>query len=249
MRIFVIVWSLIVILASSALAQHADVRPYVENGQIKTGGFNDATSDFAPGLRAFGYDFGEDPSQPYFTQDPGFNAASSSGLPSASQLIFNIVGSATLGLPANLSYWNGVGPVTFATTPAAETLTLNFGSQNVLVDNSTSSVAGFSLQTVTASGAVHRHLNAFLNAPTDPTPGIYLLPLELQSSDLSLATSTPFFIVYNNGMSETVHDAAISWVQDNLVVPEPNAGLHFLIFASVCGICRTRRRKLTKQRV
>ena len=194
----------------------------MENGQIQTAGFVDSTSTVLPNLRVFGYDFGEDPGQPYFAQDPGFNASADSGLPSGSQLLFNIVGAGGLGLPANLSYWNGVGDVAFAVTPADESLTLNFGSQNRVADDSTAFVAGFSLQTVGASGTIHRHLNAFLNGVSgNPTAGIYLLSLELESSDPSIVKSLPFFVLYNNGLSEDAHDLAIEWVERNVVVPEP----------------------------
>lgn len=220
------------LFTSTALAQHVDIRPYVESGQIRTAGFVDATSTVLPDMRVFGSDFGEDPGNPYFTQDPGFNAAAGSGLPAGSQLLFNIVGAAGLGLSANLSYWDGTGAVSFSPTPADETLMLAFGSQSRVVDDSTSFVSGFSLQTVTATGSTHRHLNATLNGVGgDPTAGIYLLPLELQSSDASLEKSLPFFVVYNNGLDEEIHDLAIDWVQENLVnVPEPSS---FLLLATV----------------
>lgn len=227
----------------TALAQHADIRPYVDGGQIQTAGFDDATSSVLPAMRVFGYDFGEDPAQPFFTQDPGFNAAAGSGLSAGSQLLFNILGASSLGLPANLSYWNGTGNVQFGAAPANETLTLNFGSQSRVADSSSAFVSGFSLQTVTASGAIHRHLNAFLNgAGGDPTAGIYLVPLELQSSDPTVQKSLPFYVVYNNGMSEDVHDRAIDWVQDNLVVPEP-ISLALSWMACVVGVFTLRRRR------
>ena len=209
-------------LATTTFAQHADVRPYVENGRILTAGFVDSTSTVLPNLRVFGYDFGEDPGQPYFAQDPGFNASADSGLSSGSQLLFNIVGAGSLGLPANLTYWNGVGDVAFTATPTDESLTLNFGSQNRVAHNSTGHVAGFSLQTVGASGTIHRHLNAFLNgAGGNPSAGIYLLSLELESTDPTIEKSLPFFLLYNNALSEDDHDLAIEWVERNLVVPEP----------------------------
>jgi hypothetical protein len=229
------------VLPAAALAQHADVRPFVEGNRIHTAGYVDESSTVLPGMRVFGYDFGEDPDQPYFTQDPGFNASAGSGLPAGSQLLFNITGAASLGLPANLSYWDGAGGVAFNATPSGESLTLNFGIQNRVVDDSTAFVSGFSLQTVGATGTIHRHLSAFLNGGSgDPKAGIYLLSLELQSSDSSIATSQPFFLVYNNGLSEQTHDAAIAWVERNLLVPEPGT----LLLVSVACICvvRTRRR-------
>ncbi len=232
----------LLVTTTATFAQHADIRPYVENGRILTAGFVDATSTEFPDMRVFGYDFGEDPSDPFFTQDPGFNAAAGSGLPSGSQLLFNIVGAGSLGLPANLSYWDGTGDVSFSQTLAGETLELSFGIQSRIADDSTSFVAGFNLQTVTANGSIHRHLNAFLNGGGgDPTEGIYLLPLELASSDPTIAKSLPFFVVYNNGLSEALHDVAMDWVQDNLVVPEAST-LSLAIVGCAASVLRMRRR-------
>jgi hypothetical protein len=234
---------ILLIIASTTNAQHADVRPHVVGGQIQTAGFEDSSSTELLGLRVFGYDFGEDPAEPFFTQDPGFNAAAGSGLPGGSQLLFNIVSASGLGLPANLSYWDGNSGVMFETAPAGESLTLNFGSQNRVVDAGMGFVAGFSLQTVAASGAVHRHRNAFLaGTGGDPSAGIYLLPLELESSDATIQKSLPFFLLYNNGLDEEAHDAAIEWVQQNLVVPEATS-LLLASIASIAGGLQWRRRR------
>jgi hypothetical protein len=240
-------WAFIGLLATfsaTASAQHADIRPYVYNDRIHTAAFVDATSVELPNVRVFGYEFGEDADEPYFAQDPGFNAASGSGLPVGSQLLLNIVGADSLGLPANLSFWDGAGAVNFAPPPADESLTLNFGSQSCVADSSSGFVAGFNLQTVAASGAVHRHLNAFLNGgASEPPLGVYLLSLELASSADEIEESLPFYIVYNNGLSEDAHDMALGWVQDNLVVPEPSSTLLITVATlAIGGNCRRQRR-------
>ncbi len=242
--------ALLICIASTAFAQHADVRPYVQNGQLVTAGFDDATSTDLPALRVFGYDFGEDPAEPYFAQDPGFNSGAGS-LPPGSQLLFNIVGAGSLGLPSNLSYWDGLGDVEFGLTQSDETLTLSFGSQSRVADDSTSFIAGFSIQTVTPSGSVHRHLSSFLNGGTgNPTAGIYLLPLELMSSDSSIEKSLPFFVVYNNGLSEDAHDQAIDWVQQSLVVPEASTlMLASMACATAASMRPSRRSLLSRERL
>ena len=43
----------------------------------------------------------QDPLDPYFTQDPGFNAPAASGLPPGSVLSYSILSS--------LTYWSGIG--------------------------------------------------------------------------------------------------------------------------------------------
>jgi hypothetical protein len=207
--------------ATAAKAQHADIRPYVDGGQIKTKGYVDLSSTEIPGLRVFGYDFGEfDPPDQFFATDPGFSAAPGSGLPAGSQLSFNIPDAANFDLPGNLSYWDGVGELSLASwsLPAGVRLRLNFVGSNVVVGDVAGFQTGFVLQTVQIGGGVHRHLNAYLNdGIAHPPAGIYLLPLELASSDAAIQKSLPFFVVYNNGLSEESHDEAIDWVQENLI--------------------------------
>jgi hypothetical protein len=216
--------------AGVALAQHADVRPRVSDGMIFTDGFIDATSETIPDLRIFGYDFQEDPADPYFAADPGFNAAAGSGLPGGSQLLFNILSGADFDLPANLSFWDGTDKnaaepgvqVQFGLVPGGETLRLGFASGSVVVGTGLGEMSGFAIQTVNANGAVHRHLSSFLDAGSAAVPaeGVYLFPLELTSSDAAVRDSDPLFFVYNNGRSEEQHDLAIEGVEANLLVVE-----------------------------
>lgn len=216
----------------TAAAQHADIKPNVQSGRVVTDGWIDATSELLPGARVFGYDFQEDPLDPYVINDPGFNTVGPSALPPASQLSFNVLDVGIFGLPANLSYWSGSGPVGFDAVPSGETLRLNRGTQDRTIGSATSAVSGFAIGTVGPNGSLHQHLNSFLRGsdgnvvPGDgiiPADGIYLVPLELASSDSSIAPSQPLFLVYNNGLDEAVHDAAIDWVETNLVpIPEPS---------------------------
>jgi hypothetical protein len=226
------VWIAILSAPVFVQAQHADVKPDVISGRIVTDGWVDATSELVPDLRVFGYDFQEDPLDPYFASDPGFNTAGASALPAGSQLRFNILDAAQFGLTSNLSFWNGAGAVSFVAPPTSETLRLNLGGQNRTAGAATGEIAGFSLATAGANGSVHVHINSFLQGsdgnsdPSDgnnPANGIYLIPLELTSSDAAVADSLSLFLVYNNGLDEAVHDAAIEWVETNLVpIPEPS---------------------------
>lgn len=229
----------IVAMSASARAQHSDVRPHVRDGRIVTGAFDDSTSTFIEEARVFGYDFGEVIGDPFFAADPGFNAAAGSGLPADSQVRFNILG--------DLQYWSGSGDVVFGGMPGGETLRLSLGAQSRRAGAGTGEIAAFSLGTVGAAGTLHVHLNSFLQGsdgnadPSDgfpPAEGIYLVPLELVSSDAGVADSLPFWVVFNNGLSEEAHDRAIGYVESS-VVPEPGAGLMML---GVVGLVLRRRR-------
>jgi hypothetical protein len=225
-------------IPSIALA-HFDVRPYVSAGQIITGGHDDAAGIDEPVVRVFGYDFGEDPADPFFAQDPGFNAEAGSGLPAGSQLRFNVLSS--------LLYWNGSGAVSLI-APPTESMTFSFGANNRTISGGSGPQSGFSLQTVGSDGSVHRHLNAFLNGSdgnavpasvdgVEAPAGVYALALELASSDAAIASSAPFYLVFNNGLSEEQHDQAIDFIASS-IVPEPG----LVAVAGLAPLLRRRRR-------
>ena len=58
----------------------SDVRVRVESGRIRTDAFDDGSGTLIPNVNYFAYEFGEDPKDPYFLADPGFNAIAGSGL-------------------------------------------------------------------------------------------------------------------------------------------------------------------------
>lgn len=221
---------LVVLTFTAITAAHSDIRPRVENAKIVTDAFNDDEGTFDRGVRTFGYDFGENADDPFFAADPGFNAVGAGGLPGGAQLRFNVL--------SPLSYWDGAGPVEFAAVSTGETLDLNLGGATVSISGSSAAQDGFAIQTITGSGTVHMHLNSFLNGPDGNTlpagegswgagdgiqaaNGIYLIAIELLLNPASgIAGSDPIYIVFNNGLEESLHDSAIDWVNETLV-PEP----------------------------
>jgi hypothetical protein len=235
-------------LPCAAMA-HSDIRPRVEGAKIVVDAFDDGTSTTEPNVYAFGFDFGEDADDPFFVDDPGFNASSASGLTPGAALRLNLL--------SGLSFWDGGGgAVSFAPVATGESLRLNFGGNNVTASGASGFQNGFNIQTVDANGVVHRHLNSFLNGadgntvPAGPGPwgagdgvqaanGIYLLTMELALDPAgAIATSDPIFIVFNSGLTEVQHDLAIDWVDENLV-PEPAAAALVL---PVLGLLQRRRR-------
>jgi len=208
---------------------HHDVRPHVSGGKILTDGYDDDTGVPTPGVHVFGYDFGEEPTDPFFISDPGFNASSSSGLTPSSQLRFNVLDS--------LKYWDGTG---FGGVPSGESIDFSLGSSSLTVTESSGMQTGFNIQTVTSTGVVHKHLNNELRGSdgntvpagsgiwgpgdgVEATAGIYLVSIELLLNPTGgILKSDPIYFVFNSGVDEEIHEDAIDFVQTTMV-PEPTS--------------------------
>jgi len=220
--------AVVLLTVTSTLRAHDDVVPYGLNGKIVTGGHDDVLGTDNIEQRVFGYDFGEDIFDPYFIGDPGFNNGGfAAGVyPNDGLLPINSV--LGLNILTNLQFWDGVGPVSFGSAPDGVSLGLQRGSNTATVDGA-GTITG-TIPTIASTGAagrVHQHANSLLNAADGVNPalpnapdGIYFLGIDLKLTNGALANSDPIYLVYNNGLSEAVHDAAIDWVQTN-VVPEP----------------------------
>lgn len=202
---------------------HFDFVPEVVNGQIATGGHDDEEGVDVDSLRVGGYDFGEVPEDPYNIGDPGFNTNG----------VSTFVGGSSLRLTAGpvngafLSYWDGTGPVNFTTAPAGASLSLSGSPTRSLSLTGTSatylpaSSDSLLVGTFAANGALHQHLGSSLASLTGtPAVGAYLISFELTNPGGAASASDPLYVVYNNGLSEETHDAAISAVEASLV-PEP----------------------------
>lgn len=238
----------LVAAAATAARAHDDVVPYALGGKIVTGGHDDLAGTNTIETRVFGYDFGEDPGDPYVIGDPGFNNGSFAVglfpgdglLPTNSTLAFNVV--------TNLTYWDGTGSVAFTPAAAGVALGLNRGSFTVVVDAVGQSGTTPTIGGTGASGRVHVHLESQLRYTdgTDPTPpnapeGIYLVGLELTLP--GLANSDPLYILYNNGLSEELHDEAMDWARTALV-PEPASWMLAAVATVAISVCVRRARRL-----
>jgi hypothetical protein len=256
LRLSIVIAAVVVTCLGRMALADFDVRPYNLGGQIHTGGFDDGTTQFIPVKASFGYSFGADPADPFFTQDPGFNAEAGSGLTAGSTMAFDVLGpnSGSL-LPFNLSYWNGVGAVSWGSVPSGEVLNYALGSHTVNVGSGTALIPGFNLQTLTSLGAMHQHLGASLwgsdgnSVPAGPgawgtgdgieaAAGIYALSLRLRNG--SQVNSSPFYIVYDNGIGGVALANAIA------SVPEPSSAVLFGLgsVAALLAIRKRARRKL-----
>lgn len=183
----------------------ADARPRVASGKIVTDAFDDSTGTLLSNVRTFGWRFQTIPGSPYFLQDPGFNAVSSSGLPGGSQLGFNVT--------RGLSYWSGAGNLGFGPTISGESLSFNFGAGTVQISSTTGAQSGFNFVTISPSGTAHRHLNSELIAGTQPTPaqGVYFTSIRLTNTGVP-AASDALFLLFNNGAAPADFSRALNYV-------------------------------------
>jgi hypothetical protein len=188
--------------AAAASAQHSgDIFLDVVDGRIVTGEVNPDQS-VELGVRVFAATFG-DTGFPTFTQNPGFDCLPGT-FPTGTANGFNAL--------AGLTVWNDEG-----FEPAdGERLRIAFGPLNVTLADEP--IEGFTIN-VQSDGGWHRHLSYTILGPddnTNPLPGIYLLELELYNTSASIEPSKPFWKVFNFGMSASIHQEAIAWVEANL---------------------------------
>lgn len=224
MRKSLLILAVLLMLAGAASAQHGgDIGLTIGAGRIVTNEING--SIFEP-QRVFESELGEDVAN--FTDEPGYD---SDGIfTPGSGIGFNILDA--------LRKWDGSD---FDEIPA-ETMTVAFaggagGNSRTTPPIPDTTVPGFTLS-VGNDGSWHRHLQFTLNAPA--SAGIYLLELDMFSTQSSpaLDNSLPYYLVFNQNDSEAAHEAAVSYVENN-VVPEPSA----LALAAMGGLLALRRQR------
>jgi hypothetical protein len=186
--------------ASTSLAHHeGDIALGILNNRI-TAGIVDTNGNFVAGERVFASEFGE--LLPNFTDEPGFDNLAGT-FPFPSSIHFTVNG--------RLRKWvDGA----FSTDPISERIEIGFAEMSpVLTPMVNEPVTGFSLS-VASNGEWHRHLQYTLQEPA--SDGIYLLELVLTGDQPNMQASEPFWIVFNQNMTEIVHGEAIEWVEENL---------------------------------
>lgn len=148
------------------------------------------------------------------TDAPGFDSEADT-FPADSRVGFDLL--------APLKQWDGT---TFVTEPTYKMqLEFDDGITEHSAQTGTGLVNGFDLP-LTTGNAFHRHYTFSLRDGSDdvlalPTgKGVYLLEMSMWSDDASIEASEPFWIVFNFGETEPTHDAAVEYVETN-IVPEP----------------------------
>jgi hypothetical protein len=195
-----------------------DIWPHVDSSQnrIITNGTDDNAPQLGtPPLRVFTYGFDSNP-----TNDPGFNAFDGS-FPFPSEISVNVL--------TNLQFWNGSGSVSFGAVPAGESINLanDLTGSNFTVGANTGFQSGFLISAVDAAGGAHKHLFSTLQGDGQPGPasGVYMIEMRVrllnsaanQTPYPGVADSLPIFLLYNNGVADSIMDTADDWVTINLV--------------------------------
>lgn len=179
-----------------------DIGVGVADGHIFTGMIHDGEVEGE--VRTFESEFGES-GVPGYTDEPGWEAFPGT-FASDARVGWNAL--------AGVRRWNGGGfdgSIEESITMGIATLSFEIGTE---------AVDGFDLP-VEEDGAIHRHIGFTLNHPSDaPQVGVYLVELELYASEGGPEHSEPFWIVFNNGADEAVHEAAVDWVNVNLAGEE-----------------------------
>jgi len=200
--------------------EHFDVWFRDVDGQIVTGSRFEDFSIRSQYERVFGGEFGEDPLFPFNADEPGFQA-----FDFAPGTSFRVNATDALGV------WNGGG-----FDLADETMGVAFEGSSFTTG--VGPVNGFTFDT-DSDGDLHDHFELTLNGASgnDPDVGIYLLSLSVGYDGDPASFSDPFFFVMNLGEDEASHEAAIDWVNANLV-PTPGG----LLLLGAAGLMGRRRR-------
>ncbi len=207
--------------------EHFDIAPYLQGGQLVTGGLSHDGDQTPPPITVYGWAFGEDAGDPFNPSDPGVNqAAGVGGLPDGAALSYNILSS--------LLYWDGAGEVAWG-SPGDACISLLMGAQSRTIDAASGPQTGSYIQAVLADGSVHKHFTTSLYAqpgagnvpgigdPTyvEPPAGIYAFSIELVLNDSGMTyTSDPLWAVFNHGLDEHEHEEAMQ-----SLIPEPASAL------------------------
>ncbi|MFM8731274.1 MAG: hypothetical protein ACKOGJ_01940 [Phycisphaerales bacterium] len=193
------------LIAPAALAQHADdIGLVVEDGRIHS---VPVTKDgFGPPQRAFEGEFGAD-GVPWFAGDPGYDAEPGT---------FPVGSRVGVRFAAPLMVWDGTSFV--ATSPdgamSGERLRLSYLSLAAM--SGSGPAPGFDLA-VQPDGGWHIHPSMeLLAAPgaAEPDTGVYLVQVEIYSTDAAIAASESIWLVLNAGATEAEHEAAYEHARD-----------------------------------
>jgi hypothetical protein len=225
-----------ILAATVASAHEGDVAIQIIDNKIVVGDWIVDGVSLEP-CPVFAGRFNDTGENPNWTDEPGFDSAKNTWTYPSSNY-FNILGAARL--------WNGSN----INTLASQRIQMSYGGNSIVSPTDSSVVSGLSIG-VSSDGSWHKHVGFTLvdSSYTNgfAADGIYVLPLELLSTNASLTKSDPFYIVLRQdevagdgiGTLEQC-EAAVAYLEN---VPEPGT-IVMLITACAAGAVGFVRRKL-----
>lgn len=211
---------IVLVSASAARAQeeHSDVEIAIEDGML------DVHERVTEG------EFGSELNPANTTDDPGFAPEGAEDTPATTtfvggqQVAFQTVDLGSSGM--NLWYWDGAGSPMFGASPHDLTIArTGAGSIDLSSGN-----GGFTMFAADGGGFFDEHIDFTLSEAT-PDTGVYVFGMTLGSPNASPAVldSDPvYFVMASQGLDEAIHEAAVGYVEANLV-PEPGSQITMLI--------------------
>jgi len=214
-------------ISPRAFAQpdHLDIQLFNDGtGSIKTGLIDLTLADSQNPCPVLDDDFRvypvrlDDGSIPHFENFPGFNACAGT-FDQGTFVGFNIVDA--------LRKWDGAS---FDQIPEDETMFISSGGGSPILretpPDSGGFVEGFDLSLIGSAGSMHTHVQYFLvsDDPSGPAPGVYMLTLEVTSTQDGVAPSDPVFIIFADGAPDQELQDAAEFMRDRLDCPGDLAG-------------------------
>lgn len=174
-------------------------------GSIETGLVGQSGTEWGRRVVRGRLDLGQFPN---LSDDPGFDSQSGAFPPGT------VIG---LDLLAALRVWDGD---TFETIDPDLAMSVTKGSSIVTTPAVDQRVPGFTFGSADGGGRFHHHVRFFLD-PFDASqviPGMWLLEIELWSTNAAVLPSEPVFIVFASGAEAVAQqDEAVEWVEQNLI--------------------------------
>ena len=180
----------------------------VQNDQLITGAVNLGTGEADYPVRIKTASFGAE-GIPNFTNDPGFNSELGA-LPPGLEVGFSILSAPRVWDDTTQDF----------ETIASETLTVRASGQNFQAPSTDTRLDAivFGQANNDAGASFHHHLQYLLNSAIPPAvDGLWLLELELWTTDSSIAPSEPIYIVFAQGTAAADQAIAVEWVEDNRI--------------------------------